>query len=76
VATRGLGADPAAGGRLFFGPFLRDPSLIHWAGLGFQIVAVVSAGFLFWFWLLTIYPASSVAAFAFLSPIFGVASAG
>lgn len=56
----------------FFGPFLRDPSLIHWAGLGFQIVAVVSAGFLFWFWLLTIYPASSVAAFAFLSPIFGV----
>jgi drug/metabolite transporter (DMT)-like permease len=57
---------------LFFGPFLREPSLIHWAGLGFQIVAVVSAGFLFWFWLLKIYPASSVAAFAFLSPIFGV----
>lgn len=56
----------------FFGPALRDPALIHWAGLGFQIVAVVSAGFLFWFWLLTIYPASSVAAFAFLSPIFGV----
>jgi drug/metabolite transporter (DMT)-like permease len=57
---------------LFFGPFLREPSAIHWAGLGFQIVAVVSAGFLFWFWLLTIYPASSVASFAFLSPIFGV----
>jgi drug/metabolite transporter (DMT)-like permease len=57
---------------LFFGPLLREPSLIHWAGLGFQIVAVVSAGFLFWFWLLTIYPASSVASFAFLSPIFGV----
>lgn len=56
----------------FFGPAFRDPSLIHWAGLGFQIVAVVSAGFLFWFWLLTIYPASSVAAFAFLSPVFGV----
>lgn len=57
---------------VFFGPFLREPSLIHWAGLTFQIVAVVSAGFLFWFWLLKIYPASSVAAFAFLSPIFGV----
>jgi drug/metabolite transporter (DMT)-like permease len=57
---------------MFFGPFLRDPTLIHWAGLGFQIVAIVSAGFLFWFWLLTIYPASSVAAFAFLSPVFGV----
>jgi drug/metabolite transporter (DMT)-like permease len=57
---------------IFFGPALRDPELIHWAGLGFQIVAVVSAGFLFWFWLLTVYPASTVAAFAFLAPIFGV----
>ncbi len=56
----------------FLGPAFRDPSPIHWAGLGFQIVAVVSAGFLFWFWLLTIYPASSVAAFAFLAPVFGV----
>jgi len=60
------------GAAAFFGPAFRDPEMIHWAGLGFQIVAVVSAGFLFWFWLLTIYPASSVAAFAFLSPIFGV----
>jgi uncharacterized membrane protein len=57
---------------VFFGPFLRDPVADPLGGLGFQIVAVVSAGFLFWFWLLTIYPASSVAAFAFLSPIFGV----
>ncbi|QBY00742.1 DMT family transporter [Rhodophyticola sp. CCM32] len=57
---------------LFFGPLLREPSLIHWLGLGFQIVAVVSAGFLFWFWLLGIYPAASVASFSFLSPIFGV----
>ncbi|MFW5654817.1 MAG: DMT family transporter [Roseicyclus sp.] len=56
----------------FFGPALRAPEPIHWAGLLFQILAVVSAGFLFWFWLLTIYPAASVAAFAFLAPIFGV----
>ncbi|WP_430448411.1 DMT family transporter [Rhodophyticola sp.] len=55
-----------------FGPLLREPSLIHWAGLGFQIVAVVSAGFLFWLWLLSLYPAASVASFSFLSPIFGV----
>ncbi|GAB5446568.1 DMT family transporter [Gymnodinialimonas sp.] len=58
---------------LFFGPLLRDPELIHWAGLGFQILAIVSAGFLFWLWLLSIYPASSVAAFSFLTPVFGVA---
>lgn len=55
-----------------FGPFLRDPSFIHWAGLAFQIVVVVSAAFLFWLWLLSIYPASSIASFSFLSPIFGV----
>ncbi|OAN69094.1 multidrug transporter [Jannaschia sp. EhC01] len=58
---------------LFFGPLLRDPELIHWAGLAFQTVVIVSAGFLFWLWLLTIYPTSSVAAFSFLTPVFGVA---
>lgn len=56
----------------FFGPLLRDPALIHWAGLAFQIVVVVSAGFIFWLWLLARYPASGVASFSFLSPVFGV----
>lgn len=58
---------------LLFGPLVRDPGWIHWAGLGFQIVVIVSAGFLTWLWLLSIYPAASVAAFSFLSPVFGVA---
>ncbi len=58
---------------LAFGPLLREPEWIHWAGLGFQILVVVSAGFALWLWLLSIYPAASVAAFSFLSPIFGVA---
>ncbi|QXT38775.1 DMT family transporter [Gymnodinialimonas ceratoperidinii] len=57
---------------LFFGPLLREPEFIHWVGLGAQILVIVSAGFLFWLWLLSIYPASSVAAFSFLSPVFGV----
>lgn len=57
---------------LFAGPLLRDPSLIHWASLAFQILIVVSAGFLLWLWLLSIYPPASVAAFSFLSPVFGV----
>lgn len=56
-----------------FGPLLRAPEALHWGALAFQITAVVSAGFLLWFWLLSIYPASSVAAFSFLSPVFGVA---
>ncbi|NKX45819.1 DMT family transporter [Roseicyclus persicicus] len=55
-----------------FGPFLREPEVIHWAGLGFQIVVIASGGFLFWLWILSLYPAASVAAFSFLSPVFGV----
>lgn len=55
-----------------FGPFIRDLAPIHLWGLAFQVVVVVTLGFAFWFWLLTIYPATSVAAFSFLSPVFGV----
>ncbi len=57
---------------LFFGPFIRDLEPIHLWGLAFQIVIMVSAGFTFWFWLLSIYPPASVAAFSFLAPVFGV----
>jgi drug/metabolite transporter (DMT)-like permease len=55
-----------------FGPLIRDVQMIHLAGLAFQTIAVASLGFLVWFWLMTIYPASSVASFSFLSPIFSV----
>ncbi len=55
-----------------FGPLIRDLQPIHLWGLAFQIVVVVTLGFALWFWLLTIYPAASVAAFSSLSPIFGV----
>ncbi|MCV2891706.1 DMT family transporter [Lentibacter sp. XHP0401] len=57
---------------LFFGPFLREPALVHWAGLAFQVLAVASFGYLIWFVLLKIYPASGVASFSFLSPVCGV----
>jgi drug/metabolite transporter (DMT)-like permease len=57
---------------LFFGPLIRDLAPIHIAGLIFQIVVVVSAGFIFWLWLLSIYPASGVASFSFLSPVLAV----
>lgn len=55
-----------------FGPLIRDLEPIHLWGLGFQIVIVVSIGFIFWLWLLSIYPASGVASFSFLSPVFSV----
>lgn len=58
---------------VFFGPFIRDLAPVHLWGLAFQIVIVVSAAFVFWLWLLSIYPPASVAAYGFLGPIFGVA---
>lgn len=56
-----------------FGPLIRDLQPTHLAGLAFQGVIVVSAGFVFWLWMLSIYPSASVASFSFLTPIFGVA---
>ena len=57
---------------LFFGPFIRDFEPWHAAGMAYQIVLVSGFGFLLWLWLLTIYPASSVASFSFLTPVMGV----
>ena len=57
----------------FFGDLVRDFEYIHLVGLGFQAIVVVTGGFIFWLWLLSIYPASGVASFAFLTPIFGIA---
>jgi drug/metabolite transporter (DMT)-like permease len=54
------------------GDMLRAPEPLHWAGLSYQIVAIGCFGFLFWLWLMTIYKASGVASFAFLSPVLAV----
>ena len=56
----------------FFGPLIRDLQPLHIAGLLFQIIIVVSAAFVIWFWLLSVYPASGVASFSFVTPVFGV----
>lgn len=55
-----------------YGELLRDPQLIHVAGLAFQAICVASLGFLVWFWLMSIYTASGVASFSFLSPVLAV----
>ena len=57
---------------LFFGDLVRDFQMIHLWGLLFQSTVVVAGGFLFWLWLASIYPASGVASFSFLSPIFTI----
>lgn len=51
--------------------FAMTPAL--WSVFAFQVVAVVAVGFLAWFWTLTVYPASDLAAYGFLAPLFGVA---
>lgn len=56
----------------FFGPFLRDPQALHWMSLAYQVVVVASLGYMFWFFLMAIYPASGVASFSFLSPVISV----
>ncbi|MGB7204283.1 MAG: DMT family transporter [Anderseniella sp.] len=38
----------------------------------FQVIVVVSFGFLMWFRVLSVYPASDMASFGFLTPLFGV----
>ncbi|CUH76827.1 putative amino-acid metabolite efflux pump [Tropicibacter naphthalenivorans] len=54
-----------------FGDLMRAPEALHWAGMGFQVV-VACMGYLFWLYLMAIYPASDIAAFSFLSPVLAV----
>ncbi|MEL7462989.1 MAG: DMT family transporter [Pseudomonadota bacterium] len=54
------------------GETVREPTTTHYAIFAFQVLAVVSIGFLTWFWILSIYPASDMASFSFLAPVFGV----
>ena len=55
-----------------FGPLWRDPTAFHWAGMAYQVIAVISLAFPLWFWLLTVYPPSSVTSFSFLTPVVAV----
>ena len=54
------------------GDLVRDFTLQIAAVFSFQVIAVVCFTFLGWFWILSIYPASDMASFGFLSPVFGV----
>ena len=56
----------------FFGDLLRDLTPVIAGIFAFQVVAIGVVGFLTWFWILKIYPASDMASFGFLAPVFGV----
>lgn len=54
------------------GDTVRAPDASLVGILLFQSFIVVACGFLTWFWVLSIYPASDMASFGFLAPVFGV----
>ena len=56
----------------FLGETLREPETWHWMILGAQVLVVICLCFLTWFWILSVYPASDMASFSFLAPVFGV----
>lgn len=47
-------------------------STLTWAAFGFQAVIVTFASYLLWFWLVRHYPATRLASFTLLTPIFGL----
>ena len=58
-----------------FGDLVREPTGAILGIFAFQVIAVVAFGMLLFFWALRRYPASDMASFAFLSPLFGVLAA-
>ena len=56
------------------GIMLMTPLII--SSLIYQIVWIAFITYLTWFWLIRNYPASRLASFTFLTPIFGVVAGG
>ncbi len=50
---------------------LSQPTVFHWSIFASQVLFVVCTCFLLWFWILSVYPASDMASFSFLAPVFG-----
>lgn len=53
-------------------PLPHQPSLLAWGSLAFQTVVVTFASYLLWFWLIGRYPATRLASFTMLTPLFGL----
>lgn len=57
---------------LLFGDAIREFTSDIAVIFAFQVLVVVCIGFLIWFWVLSVYPASDMTSFSFLTPLFGV----
>ncbi|MDP1899224.1 MAG: DMT family transporter [Rubrivivax sp.] len=53
-------------------PWPVQPSALALGSLAFQMVVVSFASYLVWFWLVRHYPATRLAAFTLLTPVFGL----
>ena len=53
-------------------PWAATLSPLTWASLFFQVVVVTFASYLLWFWLIRHYPATRLASFTLLTPVFGL----
>lgn len=47
-------------------------SPLAWSAMGFQIVVVTAFSYVLWFWLIGHYPATRLASFTLLTPVFGL----
>jgi len=47
-------------------------STLAWSAMGFQIVVVTAFSYVLWFWLIGHYPATRLASFTLLTPVFGL----
>ena len=56
----------------WIGETWREPTSLIYGIFTFQVLVVVSVGFLSWFWVLSVYPAADMAVYSFLAPVFGV----
>lgn len=72
----GLGGIILSGFALAAGaPMPKSPSALALGSLFFQTVIVTFASYLVWFWLMRRYPATRLAAFTLLTPMFGLTMA-
>jgi drug/metabolite transporter (DMT)-like permease len=61
------------GAALAIGPPLpMNLSALAWGSLFFQVVVVTFVSYLVWFWLIRHYPATRLASFTLLTPVFGL----
>lgn len=67
-----LAAAAFASGR----PWAPTLAPLTWASLFFQVVIVTFASYLLWFWLMRRYPATQLASFTLLTPVFGLLLGG